>query len=160
TEDGSLALFLNADFDLCLIGTSDPNTRQCLGLTGEVYSAAISSDGRLVACVLRDPQTRHTDNTITLMNFAEKKADVLQLAAPTADETMLHADVMSFSNDGANLIYDVLSEVKAGTDPAVRRWSIYSLHLATGQTSALVPPQDGIDSANPAISPLSNRYLA
>jgi hypothetical protein len=165
TGDGKVALFLNADDDLCLVGTSDPNTRQCLGLSGDlysVYSAAISPDGRLATCVFRDLQKRPPQivNSIILINFAEKKTYELQLAAPTADETMLHADVMSFSNDGADLIYDVLSEAKAGTGPAVRRWSIYSVHLATGQTSALVPPQDGVDSANPTIGPLSNRYLA
>src|SRR5262249_43375015 len=61
--------------------------------------------------------------------------------------------------DGTTLIYDALSQLKFGNGPTVQRWSIYALHLDTGQTTILVPPQDGIDTGNPAIGRAGNRYL-
>jgi hypothetical protein len=58
-------------------------------------------------------------------------------------DTVRFADSMTFSTDSTTLIYDALSELKYGGGPLVQTWSIYSLHLDSGQTTILVPPTDG-----------------
>jgi hypothetical protein len=66
---------------------------------------------------------------------------------------------MTFSTDSKFLIYDALSQVKFGNGPTAQRWSIYSLHLDSGQTTVLVAPKDGEDSGNPAVGRTGNRYI-
>lgn len=164
TGDGSLALFVNPEFDLCAVNTADPNSRQCLGFPGRVHSVAISPDAKLAAFVLRDEQTGQPEGKITLLDLAANTAAIHNLVAPSADglsvDSVLYADSMTFTTDSSALIYDALSELKFGNGPTVQRWSIYSLRLATGQTSIIVPPQDGIDTGNPAVGRAGNRYLA
>jgi Zn-dependent metalloprotease len=163
TGDGSTALFVNPDFDLCAVTIAQPGSRQCLGLAGLVYSVAISPDARLAAFVLRDQQTGQPQNKITLLDLAAQKSSVYTLLTPAADgaavDTVLHADAMTFSTDGTTLFYDALSQLKFGNGPTVQRWSIYSLHLDSGQTSMLVPPRDGVDTGNPAVGRAGNRYV-
>jgi hypothetical protein len=67
---------------------------------------------------------------------------------------------MAFSTDSGDLFYDALSQVRFGGGPAAQRWSIFSLHLATGKIATLVAPQDGVDFGNPAVGHASTRFLA
>jgi hypothetical protein len=163
TGDGSTALFVSPDFDLCAVTTARSGSRQCLGLPGLVYSVAISPDARLAAFVLRNQQTGEPEDRITLLDLPAKKSSIYNLLTPAADgaavDTVLHADAMTFSTDGTTLFYDALSRLKFGNGPAVQRWSIYSLHLDSGQTTMLVPPRDGVDTGNPAVGRAGNRYV-
>jgi hypothetical protein len=54
TGDGSIAMFVSPDFDLCAVNTVDYNSRLCLGYPGRIHSVAISPDAKLAAFVLRD----------------------------------------------------------------------------------------------------------
>ena len=163
TGDGSIALVVSPDFDLCAVTTEVPGSRECLGYPGLVHSVAISPDARFAAFVLRDTVTGEADGKITLMDFVAQKVSTYNLVAPTADgvsvDTVLFADSMAFTTDGAALVYDALSQLKFGNGPTVQRWSIFSLRLDTGETSMLVRPQDGIDTGNPALGRAGNRYL-
>lgn len=162
--DGSVVLFVNSDYDLCMARTADPESRQCLGMPGRIYSVAISSDARRVALVLQDPQSGEPLNSISVLDLANQDSMTYPLALPVVDggeaEAVLYADYMTFNSDGTALLYDALSRVKFGNDPAVKCWSVFYLRLDTGKTSILAPPIKGIDTANPATSHLSNRYVA
>jgi Zn-dependent metalloprotease len=161
--DGTTAFFVSADSDLCAVETTNFNSRQCLGMPGIVHSVAYSPDGHYAAFVLRDKVTGQPEAKITLLDLAANQAHIYNLVAPTAEgvhvDTVLYADSMTFSTDSTTLIYDALSQLKFGSGPLVAAWSIYSLHLDSGQTTILVPPADGIDSGNPAVGRAGNRYL-
>ncbi|MFO1501045.1 MAG: M4 family metallopeptidase [Verrucomicrobiota bacterium] len=164
TGDGSVALFVSPDFDLCAINTADSSQKQCLGFPGRVHSVAISPNGRSAAFVLRDAGTESPERQIVIMDLASNTSKTYDLIAPTSDgltvDGVLFADAMMFSTDSSHLVYDALSELKFGNGPTVQRWSIYSLDLATGQTTVLVAPRDGVDAGNPAVGRAGNRYLA
>src|SRR6185295_17174048 len=162
TGDGSIAMFVSPDFDLCAVNTADYDSRLCLGYPGLVHSVAISPDAKLAAFVLRDKHGQ-PEGKITLLDLAANKASTNNLVAPIADgvavDNVLHADSMTFTTDSTTLVYDAISQLKFGSGPTVQRWSIYSLHLDSGQTSILVPPKDGFDSGNPAVGRAGNRYI-
>lgn len=164
TGDGSIALFVSPDFDLCGVVTDDPDSRQCLGYAGMVHSVAVSPDGQLAAFVLRDPVSGQPDGKINVLNLVQDEVKTFNLIAPSADgaavDAVLYADSMTFSTDGRLLIYDALSQLKFGNGPTVQRWSIYALDRVTEQTSVIVPPRAGIDTGNPALGRAGNRYLA
>jgi phosphoglycerate dehydrogenase-like enzyme len=163
TGDGSIALFVSPDSDLCAVNTADFNSRKCSGLPGLVHSVAISPDGKRAAFVLRDKQSGEPEGKITVLDLAANKPSIYNLVAPIADgvdvDTVIYADSMTFSTDGTALIYDALSQLKFNNGPTVQRWSIYSLHLDSGQTSILVAPRDGVDSGNPAVGRAGSRYV-
>jgi Zn-dependent metalloprotease len=163
TGDGSLALFVSEDFDLCVVETANPDSRECLGFAGKVHSVAISPDSRLAAFVLRDPETGNADGKITVLDLVEDQVSTYNLVAPSVDgvavDTVLYADSMTFTTDSSALIYDALSQLQFGNGPNVQRWSLYSLRFDNGVTSILVPPQDGIDTGNPSVGRAGNRYV-
>jgi bacillolysin len=161
--DGASALFVSADSDLCAIATTNFNSRLCLGMPGLVHSVAYSPDGRYAAFVLRNRETGEPEGKITVLDLVANEPHLYNLVAPIAEgvqvDTVRFADSMTFSTDSTTLIYDALSELKYGSGPLVQTWSIYSLHLDSGQTTILVRPTDGIDSGNPAVGRAGNRYI-
>jgi hypothetical protein len=164
TGDGSIGLFVDGHFDLCGFNIANPSSHGCLDLAGRFYSVAVSPDAKRFAFVLRDATNHLPEGKIILVDLAANKTTPYNLVPPTADgvavDAMFWADIMTFTADGNTLIYDAFSVVRFSNGPAVGRWSIYALHLDSGQTTALVPPQDGIDAGNPAASRAGNRYLA
>jgi bacillolysin len=163
TGDGTIALFVNSEWDICIAQTDDGTTRQCLGFAGTVHSVAVSPNGKLAAFVLRNPQTEQPDGKITVVDIEAGSAKTYNLVAPSEDgiaiDAILYADAMTFSTDSSMIVYDALSQVKIGNNPAVERWSIYSLNLATEKTSIIVPPIDGYDTGNPSYGRAGNRYI-
>lgn len=163
TGDGALALFVSEDNDLCAVSTADPDTRQCLGLSGVVHSAAISPDGQLAAFVLRNPTTQEPEGQITVVDLTRESNRTFTLVAPAIDgvavDQVLYADAMSFSTDGHELLYDAVSRVKFAGTQTFERWSIYALDLITERTEIVVPPIEGIDTGNPSPGRAGTRYL-
>ncbi len=163
TGDGTIAVFVNSFYDICLADSADPTTGGCLGFAGLVHSLAVSPDGQLAAFVFRNPQTGEADNRISVINLAANTSLTFELLAPALDgvpvDAVLYADSMTFSSDGQILYYDALSRLRFGTGPTVERWSIYGLSLATGKISIVVPPIEGLDTGNPSMGRAGNRYL-
>jgi hypothetical protein len=164
TEDGNAAVFVSSNYDLCMVRTAEPDSRQCLNFPGRVYSADISPNAKLAALVLIDPEKEDLEDKITVLDLVNNKATAYKLAVPVVEgavvEAVLHAEVMSFSSDGGFLFYDALCQIQYGQEPIVQSWSVYALNLATGTTSMLAPPFKGLDTGNPAASRSSNRYVA
>ncbi|HEV8540913.1 MAG TPA: M4 family metallopeptidase, partial [Verrucomicrobiae bacterium] len=160
--DGTIAAFVDASFDVCLVRTDDPNSLRCLGMPGTVYSVALSPDANLIAAVLVDPATGQPDNRISVFDLAQSTTKTYDLLAPTIDgnpvDSVLHAESMVFTSDSKQLFYDAVSQIRLG-GTAVQRWSVFRINLPTDTTTVLVPPIDGVNTGNPNIGRTGTRFL-
>lgn len=161
---GEIALVVTSNHDLALIDTADPTVREDLGEPGRIHSVAISPDSHYVSLVLRNAITGVPENEILLIDLIKSSdSRTIQLAVPLLDgspvDNVLYADAMTFSADSTRLIYDALSTVRFGTGNPVRRWSISAVDVATGRTSVVIPPINGVDTGNPSFGKTGNRYL-
>ncbi len=161
SRDGSFAVFVNTQNDLCLIGT-DGSGEECLGFPGLVHSIAMSPDSQLYGLVLLDAQGNR-DNRISVINLATDEAQTFTLKTPSYDgpatDTVLYADAMDFTNDGQRLIYDALNAINLADGSQLRQWSLYALHLATGTILPLTTPIPGLNIAYPSLSQTSDNFL-
>ena len=165
SRDGGLAVFVNAENDLCVIAT-DGNGQRCLESPDPVAAAAMSPDGRLVGLILLN-ELGNPDNTITIINIetGEQRTFLLTPSAYTgpAPDTLPYASTINFTADGQWLIYDALSTVTVSGDEdnLLQRgqWSLYTLHLQTGRGFPLIPPRRGFHIAFPALGQTSDNFL-
>ena len=162
SRNGEFAVFVNAQNDICFIGT-DGSGEDCLGLDF-VASVAMSPDTRFFGFVLLDTQGNHPDNRITVVDVETRQDRTFTLKTPTYDgpatDTILRADAMDFTSDGQWVIYDALNAISFADGSQLRQWSLYALHLATGTNLPLIRPIPGLNIAYPALSQTSDNLLA
>ena len=168
--DGSSAVFVNADDDVCFINTDgtkiDPSTatvEDCLGFPGFISSVATAPGGERFGFVLLD-SNGNPDNKIRVIDVGSSSGTrTFTLVAPTIDagttDTILNADTMDFTADGRFLMYDALNELRVAGGQPVQTWSIFTLDLDTETTQTIVPPTIGMDIANPALSQTSDNFV-
>ena len=165
SRDGELAVFVNADNDLCSIRT-DGEGEECLGLPDQdrpihIYSVAISPDGRLLGFIFLD-ELGEPDNRINTIDLATGEQRTYELKAPSLDgpaiDTILHARTLDFTLDGQWMVYDALNAVPFA-DGSQELWSVYALNLDTGRNLALLSPESGFQIAFPALSQTSDNFL-
>ncbi len=165
SRDGGLAVFVNAENDLCFIAT-DGNEQQCLESPDPVAAAAMSPDGRLLGVILLNEQG-NPDNTITIVDRVteEQRTFLLTPLAYTAPvpDTLPYASTINFTADGQWLIYDAPSAatVSGDEDQLLQRgqWSLYALDLQTGRGFPLIPPRRGVHIAFPALGQTNDNFL-
>ena len=161
SRNGEFAVFVNAQNDLCSIGT-DGGGEYCFGFPGLVHSVAMSPDSQLFGFVLLDAQG-NSDNRISVIDLGADEPKTFTLRAPAYDgpgtNTILQADAMDFTLDGQWLVYDALNAVAFSDGSRLRQWSLYALHLNTGRNLALIPPIRGLDIGFPALSQNSDNFL-
>ena len=165
SRDGGLAVFVNAENDLCFIAT-DGNGQRCLDSPDPVAAAAISPDGRLFGLILLN-ELGNPDNKISITNVetGEQRTFLLTPFAYTgpAPDTLPYASTINFTADGQWLIYDALSAatVSGDEDSLIPRgqWSLYALHLQTGRGFSLIPPRRGFHIAFPALGQTNDNFL-
>ncbi len=161
SRNGELAVFVNAQNDLCLIGT-DGSGEWCAGFPGLVASVAMSPDSRFYGFVFRDAQG-NADNRITVLDVETGRDRTFTLTAPSYDgpatDTILRVDAMDFTNDGQWVIYDALNAINFADGSQLRQWSLYALHLATGTNLPLIRPIPGLNIAYPSLSQTSDNFL-
>ena len=169
SRDGSLAVFVNAENDLCFIAATDAtdgNGQRCLESPDPVAAAAMSPDGRLFGLILLN-EMGNPDNTITIINreTGEQRTFLLTpFAYPgPAPDTLPYASTVNFTADGQWLIYDALSaQIVSGDEDELSQrgqWSLYTLHLQTGRGFPLIPPRRGFHIAFPALGQTSDDFL-
>jgi bacillolysin len=168
--DGSLAVFVDSANDVCFATTDgspidqgDPSSTICLGFPGVVSSVAVSPDGARFGFVLLDEQGL-ADNTVCVIDLGPGGGDrTYTLVAPALDggelDTILFADSMEFTADGAFLIYDALNDLQLLDGSSLQAWSIFALDLASGQSQAIVPPVPGLDIGFPSLSQRSDGFV-
>jgi len=165
--DGSLALFVLADNDLCFVPTDASTWEDCLDMPGTVHSVAISPDIRHWAFVFIDPQTGLADNTISVLDLTAglevERVRTFELVAPVMDgiatSSIVMADALDFSGDNRFLFYDAFNELRMADGTRQGVWSIYAIDLVTGQTLTVVPPVPGYDIGFPATGQASDTFL-
>jgi bacillolysin len=168
--DGSFAVFVDADRDVCFVNTDgtpfDPEgdtVEQCLGFPGFVSTVAVAPDGGRFGFVLLDTDG-NPDNRISVIDPGPPGGTrTFTLRAPVFDGTVtdsvLNAGTMDFTADGGFLVYEALNRIRLVDGSRVDAWSIYALDLGSETTLALVPPVPGLDIANPALSQTSDNFL-
>lgn len=162
TADGSLAAFVKADNDFCMIYTNDDTSENCLGYPGLVHSVAMSPDGERYGFVLLDASGA-PENKITVIDLVTEKTQTYPLVAPASEgvsiDSIQYADTMAFTSNSRFLVYDALNVMKLADGSDVGAWSIYAIDLLTGETLVLVPPKPGLDIAYPAIGHTSDSFI-
>jgi hypothetical protein len=160
--DGSLAAFVNASNDMCLIATDGSAPEQCLGFPGQVHSVAMSPSGARFGFVLLDAAGQ-PDNSILVIDPVNGTIRTFPLHAPAPDatttNTILFADTMDFTADNQLLVYDALNVLQLSDGSQLEVWSIYAIDLATETTLTLVPPIRGFDIGFPALSQTSDNFM-
>lgn len=160
--DGSIALFVSASHDLCLIPTDGSQAEECLGAAGLVHSVAVTPDLSLASFILLDP-AGNALNQINVVDIATGDAVTYDLVATamdgTSNNTIVAADAMDFAASGRYLIYDAFNKLSFADGAELGLWSIYAIDLTTGATVPLVPPTVGYDVGNPAIAQTSDSHL-
>ena len=165
SRDGNLAVFVNAENDLCFIAT-DGTGQQCLESPDPIAAAAMSPDGRLLGVILLN-ELGNPDNKITIVNreTGEQRTFLLTPSAYTVPvpDTLPYASTINFTADGQWLIYDALSlvTVSGDEDSLIQRgqWSLYALDLQTGRGFPLIPPERGTHYAFPALGQTDDNWL-
>ena len=171
SRDGGLAVFVNAENDLCRIET-DGNREECIDFSSAgtsydtVASVALSPDGQLLGVVFPDDLDTPA-NTISVINLVTGVARTFLLPAFSytgpARDALPYASTMNFTADGQWLIYDALSAVTVSGDEdnLLQRgqWSLYTLDLQTGRGFPLIPPRRGFHIAFPALGQTSDNFL-
>ncbi|MGZ8271967.1 MAG: M4 family metallopeptidase [Methylophilus sp.] len=162
TADGNMAAFVKSDNDFCLILTNNPDSEICLGLPGLVHSVAMAPDGEHFGFVLLDG-SGNPDKKITVIALDTNNAREFTLVAPVSEgltiDSIEAADTMVFTANSRFLIYDALNAIKLADGSQVGAWSIYALDLVTGNTLLVVPPQEGLDIAFPALGHTSDDLI-
>ena len=168
SRDGALAVFVNADNDICSIQTNGEG-EECLGFPERdqpihIYSVAISPDGRWLGLVLLDELNRNPENIIRVISLETEEAPrFYELRAPSPDgpplDTILYARTMDFTLDGQWIIYDALNAASLDYNTRIERWSLYALNLNTGRNLELISPEPGFQIAFPALSQTSDNFL-
>ena len=162
TGDGSIALFINAENDLCLQPVNGSSAEQCLGYSGLIHNIAISGDGNKFAFTFvgsnGDPE-----NSITIYDQTTDQARTIELKAPAQDgvatDTILYADALTFTRDGSMLFFDALNVLSLDNNEKIKTWSIYGLDIASGSTFFLVPPLRDLDTSYPSLSRTSDNLI-
>ncbi len=167
--DGSLALFVNKDYDLCMVPTDGQVWEECLGYSGTVASVAMSPDATRFAFVLLDPLSGEPEDKITVLTCqadGSSCSDPKQynLMAPVLDggfavDLVAQADALAFSGDGRYLFYDAYNVLSLKDGSKVGAWSIYALDLATERVFSVVPPAPGIDTGFPALARTTDHVM-
>ena len=168
SRDGSLAVFVNDENDVCTIRT-DGEGEECIELQDQeeqpihIYSVAISPDGRWLGLVLLDELDRNPENRILVINLdTGEEPRFYDLRAPSYEgpplDTIRYARTMDFTLDGQWIIYDALNAASLDYNTRIERWSLYALNLNTGGNLALIPPEPGFQIAFPALSQTSDTF--
>jgi len=158
--DGSFAVFVSVDNDVCFISTSGDGFEDCLGFLGQVASVAMSPDASRFGFVLLDGGL--PSDVITVIDIATDEAAQFPLRSPAVDggglNTVLFANTMDFTADGRFIVYDAFNQIDVGGSQ-VGVWSIYALDLETDTTLTLIPPTRGFDIAFPTLSQTSDNFI-
>ncbi len=168
SRDGALAVFVNADNDICAISTNGEG-EECLGFPERdqpihIYSVAISPDRRWLGFVLLDELNRNPENIIRVISLETEEAPrFYELRAPSPDgpplDTILYARTMDFTLDGQWIVYDALNAASLDYNTRIERWSLYALNLNTSRNLELISPEPGFQIAFPALSQTSDNFL-
>ena len=160
--DGSFAVFVDAQNDVCLIATDALSAETCLGFAGQISSVAMSPDGGTFGVVFLNDQGDAT-NIIGVIDIANDQTETYTLFAPVADgesaTEVLFADAMDFTSDNRYVLYDAFNQIAFADGNTLGLWSIYAIDRLTGSTIPITTPTPGINAAFPNVAQTSNAHI-
>ncbi|MCH8136149.1 MAG: M4 family metallopeptidase, partial [Proteobacteria bacterium] len=160
--DGSFAVFVNAQQDICLIPTDASSIEICLGFPGEIASVAMAPDGETFGIVFLDALGNPT-NLIGVIDIATSQQQLFSLVAPNIDGAssidVIQADAMDFTSDNRFIIYDAFNAINFNDGSSVGLWSIYAIDRFTNTTITLTAPTPGLHTAFPNIAQTSDGHM-
>ncbi|MDM8515011.1 M4 family metallopeptidase [Desulfobacterales bacterium HSG16] len=165
SEDGTLAVFVNENNDMCFKTTNGQSPAECMGWD-DVYSVAMSKDASMYGFVFLD-ETGEPKDSIALFDLAAKndreQVKIFDLVAPAIDgvsmNNILYAEAMNLTSDNRYIIYDAYNVIQLNDGSKYGAWSIYAIDIELGQTLVLVSPAYGLDIGFPALSQTNDNFI-
>ncbi len=163
TGDGTLAVCVSSDYDGVFLNTMT-GASQFFDLSGEVASVAVSADATVYGLVFQDPFSGVRDNRIDVYDSKTSRWTSYELKNPTLDggltDTVLFADAIDFTADGAIMVYDALNLIKnASGQELSRTYSFYLMDLKTRAVASLFTPNPDLNLGNPSFGQRHNNFL-
>ncbi len=148
--DGTVFFYVGTDNNIYSVDSDNTNPLQITS-TGDIYSIAISPDGRYFGYTSTSP----TDNNIHVLDlvgggstdYPVVPSDYVE-GSSSAYNTILYADSLGFDYTGRKIVFDALNclttETSACSDPngGYRYWSIGVLDLTDGEFFFPFPDQN------------------
>lgn len=161
--DGSIVIFVNSQYDLCMMNTNPSTCEECLGYPGLINSITLSPDNRQLALIFLN-EYGMPSNSINVIDIKTKDAKTFDLVSPVFDgdfsiNTILLADTMEFTADSKYIIYDAFNVIEFANESIIGAWSIYAINIETGHIQTIVPPTLGYDISYPGLSQTSDNYI-
>lgn len=157
--NGEDMFFVGGDDSLCYLTTAGADFTTLY--SGLVHSIAVSPEGRYVAFVFNSGGL--PTNQIVVLDVVSNLTSTINLVTPVTDGEPLnnisYADALSFSPDGALLIYDALSGFRGADGQTTYAWSIFGLDMTTLQQRVIVPTVDEFNIGNPSFAKTSSRFV-
>ena len=158
--DGSLILFVDADFNLRLV-RSDGSREVIISDTGTWRSLALSPDGRKLATT-----TIYADTTIFVLDLVDPDASqTIKLSNPTTQDDLeanvvVFADAMSWDPNGEFLIYDAYNIIPQADGEPIVYWDVNILNVENELIVPLFPPQPrGLQLGNPSFANTNESFI-
>ncbi len=160
SADGSLILFVDADFNLRLV-RSDGSRELIVSDTGTWRSLALSPDGRKLATT-----TVFADTTIFILDLVDPDAtQSIKLSSPTTQDELeanvvVFADAMGWDPNGDLLIYDAYNVIPQADGDPIAYWDVNILNVAEEVIVPLFPPQAaGLQLGNPSFANTNESFI-
>ena len=158
--DGSLILFVDADFNLRLVA-ADGSGEVIVSDSGTWRSLALSPDGRKLATT-----TIFADTTIFVLDLVDPDASQsIKLSNPTTQDELeanvvVFADAMGWDPNGEFLIYDAYNVIPRADGEPIAYWDVNILNVEEEVIVPLFPPQvGGLQLGNPSFANTNETFI-
>ncbi|MDA7645310.1 hypothetical protein N8642_03020, partial [bacterium] len=152
SRDGSIAIVVTADFRVAIIDPIALEGEVILD-PGEIFSVALSPDGRYLGAVFAFES--EPLNNITVIDLGPDWDETYEIKAPTrtgtGTDTVELVDTITFTADGQSIYCDGLNTVNFSNGDVYSNWNIYSVDLQTKGVVNVFPSSSGGNFANPSL---------
>ncbi len=169
TDDGSIAVFIDDEFNLRAVTLTGTLNEVVLDNSGIWNSVAVSRDGNLLALttILLAPELHVFD-----ISGPTIVAHTFPLYTPTYSDTdipntAIFADAMEFSLDGSRLLFDLYNEINVGSISygfwdinTMDIWNVKTKSYGTGRIDRVFPQDPEINIGNPVWAKTKQSVIA
>ncbi|AUI69956.1 M4 family metallopeptidase [Beggiatoa leptomitoformis] len=160
--DGSMAVFINANDDLCFIEINN-GQEACAGFD-DVHSVTMSPDGNRYALTFYDNNYRITNQIVVIDLTTNEANKIFTIKAPALDgseptDTISGVDTLVFSSDSKTILFDAQNLIRTAEGETIGLWGIYSLNINSSKVLSVVKPTNGQDIGFPHLSKTSDNFI-
>ena len=162
SADGRQVLFVNANHDLCYMGTNGKSVEECFGIDF-IHAVVMAPDGQHFAYLQLD-SSGNLEKSIYYYDSVADHVTSFDLRATASEgqaiDSIVKANAMDISLNNRYLVYDALNILTLEDGIQIDAWSIYAFDLFTGARMTVVPPVPGYDLSYPSLGKTSSSLLA